>query len=65
MSDRRAGKIFEVDWDEWCAICEKENEDPWDAYENGGGDMDFDLGGGNSYTVRLNGEPPREETAGE
>jgi hypothetical protein len=61
MVDRRRGKIFIVGWEEWCETCEGAKEDPWEAWENGGGEMAFDLGGGDSYTIRLDGEPPNRD----
>ena len=65
MSDRRAGKIFKVVWDEWCESCAKDNLDPWAEFENGGGEMSFDLGGGDSFSIQLIGEPPVKENPNE
>ena len=55
MRDRRNGKTYYVDWDHWIILCYQHREDPWNTMELG-----FDLGGGDSYTVKLDGEPPKE-----
>ena len=55
MTDRRAGKVFLVHWDEWVEFCKEQNEDPREANE-----INIGLSNGNYFTVKPSCDPPKE-----
>jgi len=51
MIDSRAGKMFDLSWDEWRDFCGEQGIDPEGCWE-----LNFDLGGGNWYSVTCYGQ---------
>ncbi len=49
--DRRAGKTYYLDWHDWELFCWEKDLDPYSQES-----YNFDLGGGNYFTVALKGE---------
>jgi len=58
MTDSRVGKTYYLKWDEWKVFCYENMEDPYEKTE-----LNFDLGGGNYYTVALRGCSHRRTVA--
>jgi len=56
MTDPRVGKTYHVTWEQCERYCDERDINPREQCEDG-----EDLGGGDSYTVVCNDEPPEEE----
>lgn len=56
QKQKMAGKTFKLSWVEWEEHCAANNIDPRENREDG-----VDLGGGDSYSIVCDEEPPKEE----
>jgi len=59
MTDPRAGKTYQLTWEQWEEYCAEHGIDPREQCEDG-----EDLGGGDSFTVACYDKPPKEEADG-
>jgi len=56
LKEQRAGKTFQVSWEEWERHCAERGIDPYENCEDG-----VDLGGGDSYSIVCHEDPPKKE----